>query len=62
MKLYDRENLKCCKYIYFWKFIFVAVEAREMYRENSGIARSGTVPDIFSYDKSQRDALSLRFI
>ena len=62
MKLYDCESLKCCKYIYFGEFSFAAIETGELHRENSGVARSGTVHDIFSYNKSQRDALFLRFI
>jgi hypothetical protein len=62
MKLYDRESLKCCKYIYFGEFSFVAAEAGELRREKSGIALPGTVHDIFSCNKSQRDAQFLRLI
>jgi len=47
MNLYDREILKCCKYHYFREFCFTAAEAEEMHRENSAIAHSGTVHDIF---------------
>jgi len=61
-KLYNRESLKCYRDIYFWEFGFAAVKSGEMRRENSGIARSETVHDTFSYNKSQRDAQFLKFI